>query len=246
MAIEPDERAARMTPEPPDSATSSQTANAAYQPLKRDIVRGVHAPGQKLLMSDLKTRYRLGVGPLREALTRLVGEHLVTTVSQRGYRVAPISLPALAAIYDARAELESLLVRMAIERGDDAWEAGILASLHRLSKVTRLENAEQTLELWDVRHQTFHDAIVAGCDCEPLLQARAALFDQAQRYRHLWLCDTVFSETTLATKRAEHATLVDALLARDVDTACEGMRAHLMTPVPIIRERLALHRATDV
>lgn len=31
--------------------------------------------GQKLLMSALKDRYGLGVGPLREALSQLVAEH---------------------------------------------------------------------------------------------------------------------------------------------------------------------------
>jgi len=31
-------------------------------------------------MSDLKTRYDLGVGPMREALSQLVSERLVTPV----------------------------------------------------------------------------------------------------------------------------------------------------------------------
>nr|WP_110667434.1 DNA-binding transcriptional regulator CsiR [Salinicola halophilus] len=221
-----------------DPAPASQTADDAYRQLKRDIVRGSHTPGGKLVMNDLKARYGLGVGPLREALTRLVGERLVTTVSQRGYRVAPLSLEALETIYDARAELEALLVRLAIERGDDDWEADIVASAHRLSKIQRLKSAEQTLTLWDTRHQAFHDAIVAGCGCEPLLQARAALFDQAQRYRYLWLRDTVFSDDALADKRAEHDALVEAVLERRAELACRQVRAHLLTPVPIIRERL--------
>ena len=41
-----------------------------HELLKRDIIRGVFRPGEKLLMSGLKARYGLGVGPLREASTR--------------------------------------------------------------------------------------------------------------------------------------------------------------------------------
>ena len=74
--------------------------------------------------------------------------------------------------------------------------------------------------------------------CLPLLQSRAALFDQAQRYRHLWLRQTVFSEQALAEKQREHQELLDTILARDASAAGLLMREHLMTPVPIIRERL--------
>jgi GntR family carbon starvation induced transcriptional regulator len=92
------------------------------------------------------------------------------------------------------------------------------------------------LEIWDARHKAFHSAIAAGCGSKHLLQLRSQLLDQAERYRHLWLKSTVFSEEALRQKRAEHATLVDAILARDAVKASALMREHLMTPVPIISD----------
>ena len=71
-----------------------------------------------------------------------------------------------------------------------------------------------------------------------LLQARAALFDQAERYRHLWLQQTVFSPAALEAKRQEHATLVEVILQRDSARACAMMQAHLLSPVSIIGELL--------
>src|SRR3990167_7505419 len=133
-----------------------------YDVLKRDIIRGLFKPGEKLLMSGLKERYGLGVGPLREALSQLVAERLVVAISQRGYRVAPMSLSELADIYDARANLEAMLLTLAIERGDDSWEAAILARAHTLGKVVEVRNAEEMLSLWDAPHKAFHEAIVAG------------------------------------------------------------------------------------
>ena len=187
-------------------------------------------------MSALKDRYGLGVGPLREALSQLVAEHLVIAINQKGYRVAPMSLEEMRDIYDARANLEAMILTLAIERGDDSWEALILARTHTVSKVMELRTQEQMLEIWDARHKAFHSAIASGCGSKHLLQLRSQLLDQAERYRHLWLKSTVFSEEALRQKRAEHATLVDAILARDSVKASVLMREHLMTPVPIISE----------
>jgi len=207
-----------------------------YERLKQDIIRGEYKPGEKLLMSGLKERYDLGVGPLREALSLLVAEHLVVAISQKGYRVAPMSIREMEDIYDARANLEAMIVSLAIERGDDAWEAQILANAHTLSKVMDVTTRAKVLDVWDERHKAFHSAIAAGCGSKHLLQARTYLFDQAERYRHLWLKQTVFSEEALARKRQEHNALVEAILARDTARATAMMRSHLMTPVPIILE----------
>ncbi|WP_298185430.1 DNA-binding transcriptional regulator CsiR [uncultured Pseudomonas sp.] len=210
----------------------------AYQLLKRDIIRGVFAPSEKLLMSTLKTRYDLGVGPLREALSQLVAERLVVAISQRGFRVAPMSLAELADIYDARAHLEALILGLAIARGDDAWEAQILAHAHSLAKVVAIKDTDEMLSLWDARHQAFHSALAAGCGSPHLLQVRRALFDQAERYRHLWLQQTVFSAAALQAKREEHTALVEATLQRDSERACAMIREHLLGPVNIISELL--------
>lgn len=211
-------------------------AISAYQSLKKDIIRGAYAPGEKLLMARLKQRYDLGVGPMREALSQLVAERLVIAISQRGYRVAPMSLAELTDIYDARAQLEGLMLELAIERGDDSWEAEILATSHTLSKVVEVTSAEEQLDLWDARHKAYHTAIVAGCRSPQLMQVRDSLFDQVERYRHLWLCETVFSSAALQAKREEHAALTEAVLSRDRPRARRMMREHLMTPVPIITE----------
>jgi GntR family transcriptional regulator, carbon starvation induced regulator len=135
-------------------------------------------------------------------LSQLVAERLVVAISQRGYRVAPMSLAELADLYDARAQLEGLILKLAIQRGDDSWEADILAKAHTLSKVMEVNSPDELLDIWDTRHQAFHTAIANVAVAPPtLLQVRQSLFDQVERYRHLWLCETVLSEAALERKR---------------------------------------------
>lgn len=221
------------------TAIPQPTAIDGYRWLKNDIIRGVYQPDEKLRMSLLTSRYELGVGPLREALSQLVAERLVTVVNQKGYRVAPMSEQELLDIFDARANMEAMLVALAIERGDDAWEAEILARAHMLSKLEAIDASEQMLDEWDQRHQAFHSAIVAGYGSQYLLQMRERLFDLAARYRFIWLRKTVLSVEMLEDKHDQHQTLTEAILARDAARASELMRQHLLTPIPIIQQAMS-------
>ena len=197
------------------------TSLDGYRWLKNDIIRGNFQPDEKLRMSLLTSRYALGVGPLREALSQLVAERLVTVVNQKGYRVASMSEQELLDIFDARANMEAMLVSLAIARGGDEWEADVLAKAHLLSKLEACDASEKMLDEWDLRHQAFHTAIVAGCGSHYLLQMRERLFDLAARYRFIWLRRTVLSVEMLEDKPDQHQTLTAAVLARDTARASE-------------------------
>lgn len=220
------------------TALSQPTAIDGYRWLKNDIIRGTYQPDEKLRMSLLTARYALGVGPLREALSQLVAERLVTVVNQKAIAWRPCQRRN-SSIFLTRANMEAMLVRLAIERGDDAWEAEILARAHMLSKLEASDASEHMLDEWDQRHQAFHSAIVAGCGSHYLLQMRERLFDLAARYRFIWLRETVLSVEMLEDKHIQHHTLTEAILAREAARASELMRQHLLTPIPIIRQAMA-------
>ncbi|MGC6745299.1 DNA-binding transcriptional regulator CsiR [Escherichia coli] len=216
------------------------TSLDGYRWLKNDIIRGNFQPDEKLRMSLLTSRYALGVGPLREALSQLVAERLVTVVNQKkgiGWRLCQSRSCSI--FFDARANMEAMLVSLAIARGGDEWEADVLAKAHLLSKLEACDASEKMLDEWDLRHQAFHTAIVAGCGSHYLLQMRERLFDLAARYRFIWLRRTVLSVEMLEDKHDQHQTLTAAVLARDTARASELMRQHLLTPIPIIQQAMA-------
>ncbi len=120
-----------------------------------------------------------------------LAERLVTVVNQKGYRVASMSEQELLDIFDARANMEAMLVSLAIARGGDEWRQTLAA--YPPSKLEACDASEKMLDEWDLRHQAFHTAIVAGCGSHYLLQTRERLFDLAARYRFIWLRRTVLS-----------------------------------------------------
>ena len=201
--------------------------------LKQDVLVGYFEAGQKLKMSQLKERYQVGVNPLREALSQLVVMQLVQVQDQRGYRVCPVSQPELIDIYDTRARIESLCVGLAIDRGDDAWEAGIVAAAYRLQSNAALLQANGDLQAWEQLHQQFHHAIVLGCGSEELLRVRLHLYEKASRYRNLWLRHNA-GHAAFDVNQMEHEQLVTAVLARDIKASQALVQQHILVPSRVL------------
>ncbi len=226
---------------PPDATDSGDNfASRVLIPLKQDILSGYFSPGEKLRMSRLKERYGVGVSPLREALSQLLVEQLVVVENQRGFRVHPISMEEMLDIYETRAHIEALCISQAIAKGDDGWEANILAAAHRLKKSGDLiAKAADELQEWESRHQAFHSAIAEGCGSPTLLHVRRALYEKTSRYRNLWLRQNMVNGSVFDANQKEHDELVSALLARDRKTAKALIRQHLLVPRQALQKTLA-------
>ena len=91
-------------------------STAVYRSLKRDILHGRLKPGEKLVASRLAEAFGVSIIPVREALTRLRAEGLVTIVPHTGAYVREIELKDLRDLYPIRGALEGLATRLACGR----------------------------------------------------------------------------------------------------------------------------------
>ena len=213
------------------------TAAQILDSLTNDIIQGKYSPRQKLHIKTLKDRYNVGTSPLREALSQLIAKDLVVSENQRGFYVSDISIDDLTDIYQARAKIESLCIEMAIDKGDDFWEANLIAASHRLNKYSKLDKID--MGEWQSRHAAFHEALVVGCMSPRLFQIRDSLFEKSTRYRNLWLRENVTNSAALEINQNEHAALLILALERDKKSAKKLIEAHIMTPVGIIKKSLS-------
>lgn len=234
-----------MTSRALDDNRTENFAGQVVSQLKQDILSGFFAPGEKLKMARLKERYNVGVSPLREALSQLMVEQLVVVENQRGFRVHPISKAELTDIYHTRAHIEALCVRLAIEQGDDIWEANIIACDHQLKKAASLlnesikqantlEDARHSMQQWETLHHNFHSAITAGCHSPTLLDVRHSLYEKASRYRNLWLKQYMVNNQVFDANQKDHDALLKALLNRDSERACQLVYEHLLGPYKLL------------
>jgi DNA-binding GntR family transcriptional regulator len=175
-------------------------------------------------MDELRKTYNVGLSPLREALMRLEAEDLVALEQNKGFRVSPVSREHLLDVGRMRAEIESLALKWAIEKGDVFWEADILSAFHRLSRQSKIDedNPMHISKAWNKEHRGFHSALVAACGSPILLSMLESLFDQAERYVALSIINLEKPRNDVS----EHEGLMQATLARDAKKACTLCREH--------------------
>lgn len=202
---------------------TSTLATTIGERLRAEIVTGRKGPGVKLLLHEIRAEFNASLSPIREALSRLASEGLVTAEDQRGYRVAPVSRANLGEILELRVLLECRALRASIERGDDAWEAELLAAHHRLSKYESGERRMSELEEWEGRHRFFHHRLIAACGSPVQLHFCKTLHDMNDRYRRLFLATHEPDRDV----PGEHRAIAQAAIARDAEGACRLLQAHI-------------------
>jgi len=212
-----------------EPAFAASQAERAYRLLRGEILHGALVPGERLRANDLQDRFSLGLTPIREALMRLQSEGLVAGETHRGARVSAISAREFADLMATRRAIERLCLTQAMARGDAAWEAEIVAAAHLLSRAALPDSAEdrEAAALWEQRHRRFHFALVAGCGSDWQLRFWNTLADHSERYRTIRLLHRREAKAGVRDIGAEHAAIMQAVLARDGAKACDLLDAHL-------------------
>ena len=206
------------------AATLTETL---HERIRQDIILGALQPSAKLKLEALSKSYGASVNTLRESLSRLAADGLVVAEGQKGFTVLPVSMDDLREITEMRQLLECHALRQSFANADLDWEAGLVGAYHKLSKVEALVEAEPEVygDAWERYNQEFHQALIANCRSRWLKAFHKAMYDHSQRYRMLSLKTKPFPRSQSAT---EHAQILEAALARDVDRAERVLAAHIL------------------
>lgn len=230
---------------PSDSPGSAGTtrASAVYEQLRADITHGVLAPGSKLRMEAMVSRYVVGASPLREALSRLSAEGLVARTDQRGFSVAALQWDELPILTRNRLQLEGLALRESIEHRDAAWEDQLVLLVHRLSRTPRSLSADHFVPnpAWETLHREFHRGLLARCPSRWLRGFCDSLADEAYRFRQVAAGKSFSSRN----EHAEHVAIFEAAIEGRVDDALRLLGEHYTRTSAVVatQARLRGHAA---
>jgi len=189
-----------------------------YKVLRRQILDAELPPGTRLKDSELAESLGISNTPVREALRRLEQTALVETIPRRGTFVKKLSLAEVEGLYEVREALETLAVRLAAERADDALLNQILqtAQLH-IAGVQRGAVSEY------LHHdRQFHHLIAEGAGNSVLASMLTSIADRIHITRRM---DLGQHQDEMAGQ--EHAEIGQALSHRDGEEAARLMQHHI-------------------
>ena len=216
---------------PPIAETLAQQAADLIQ---NAILVGDLVPDGRLTIPALAERFAIGITPVREGLSRLAARGLVSSVGNRGFRVAPMSEGDLRDITGSRYEVEAAALRLSMTLRHDSWEGDLVAAFHRLKRVIGRndEPISEDRQDYETAHRGFHHALIAGCGLPSLVVFQRELYDRAFRYRR------VMGAKGLDQARAlrEHQILIDLALKDDPEKACAALQNHLYMTMASIYE----------
>lgn len=204
------------------------------QTLADDIVSGRLTPGTKLDAQSVAERFGVSRTPIRETFGHLAAMGLVTHRPNRGVMVATLSPAVLSELYEAMAELEAALARLAALRMNSKQREQ-LVSLHQDS-VNLVRDG--TADDYARYNQEFHSLIFAGAQSPQLRQLA-----EATRTRLLPFRRAQFRISNRVSQSwEEHDAIVKGIVAGDAEGVARMMRHHMQTVSAMTAEFVAEHQ----
>ncbi|MFG1797109.1 GntR family transcriptional regulator [Nocardia sp. NPDC049149] len=177
--------------------------------LRRVILDGAVPPCTRIPLREVAELFGVSHIPVREALKTLIGEGLVTHEPHGGYAVAQLTVAELREMYIVRETLENASLAAAALRATDADRAELLAVNALLEQAIRDDDPVA----YQRQSRNFHIALTKPSRLFRLLHMLESAWnitEPVQSMVHIGRADRVRLHT-------DHALLLDAFLARDVD-----------------------------
>lgn len=193
----------------------------AYEAIKTAILRWELAPGEQVTELQLTTSFGYRRAAVRAALTRLSHERFVQAIPRQGYAIAPITFKLVQDLFGLRLIVERAAARLAAERADDAYIAGLIC----LNDACEHRPGQEDIAALREANRLFHIALVAGAGNDLLTATAANALDGMQRILYLPQVANVWK--TIDATYEDHAVIIEALRLRDPDAAEQAIAGHI-------------------
>lgn len=196
-----------------------------YRSLCEDVLAGRFAPGERITLEEISTRFGVSAMPVRDAVRRLAETGTVVLRPKTAIRFAELTRDEFDELMDMRTALETLATRAAaINATDD--------QIYQLNGLARAADSVLDAANWpdyQARNAAFHTALYAMSRRPLLCKTIANLGLRFGPYIRLW----GFDEATAG--RDRHFDIVNALRRKDGDVAAALVAADISAGMQAVR-----------
>jgi DNA-binding GntR family transcriptional regulator len=188
-----------------------------YDHIKDRAISFSFKPGERINEVDLAKKLGASRTPLREALNRLTAEGLLTFERGRGFFCRDLKPREIFELYQLRLTLEVASARLACELATDKELDKVKVFLAETGTDRGALSSEKLVEFDEI----FHEYIVSFTRNSEMTRVLKNVNERIKFFR--WIdMDNRRNET-----QHEHRNILQAICARDADTAGELMQQHI-------------------
>lgn len=215
-----------------DSREIRQTIrDRVYARLRKAIVEGYFAPGERLIQDKLAEQLGVSRSPVREAIRRLESEGLVEVAPVRGVTVINMPLDEAVGLYDLREVLEGLAARLAARNISPNQLSELRDCVKRMEE---LLPPKTTPHRWVEENSRFHEIIVQASRNRKLMELLPVLRESIGV-----LCRAIESNPgRVAEAMREHEAILAAIATGDAEEAERLGRLHIVHSKNAVLARL--------
>ena len=197
---------------------SVSLANQVFETIERNILNGVYPAGSSLSESKLSEELGVSRTPIREALSKLESEMLISSTSA-GTIVLGITKYDVEDMFFVKKQLEPFAFRLAADNITD--EA--LARLKHIIEQQEFYAMKKDTESMRNLDTEFHDIIYSQAKSPVLFSILSPNHHKLLKFRK----DSLEKSDRILHSVEEHTALYEALKARDGEKAEKLMREHI-------------------
>lgn len=191
-----------------------------YELLRNEILDLHIAPGSPVDEVQLAERFGMSRTPIREALVRLAGEGLITTLPNRSTLVANLDMLHLAPYFDALVLMYRVTTQLAARNHRAADLEAIRAHQAEFAAAVAGQDALAMI----ATNAAFHRAIAEASANPYFTSLFSRLLDEGRRLLRLYYLS--YEDRLPQRFVAEHEAIIAAIAARDEPAAERLARAH--------------------
>jgi DNA-binding GntR family transcriptional regulator len=206
---------------------------SVYAALRREILSMALEPGSPLDEVRLSERFKMSRTPIREALLRLAGEGLVTTLPNRNTIVATIDFASLPTYFEALTLMYRVTMRGAAVRRDAEIMRRVRDRQKEFADAVTAHDAFGMIEA----NREFHVAIAELAGNPYYTTFFARLLDEGRRILRLYY--STFDDRLPRQYVDEHEEMIAAIEAGDIGRADRLAIDHAAQIVRQIQEYIA-------
>lgn len=206
-------------------------ASAVADRLREQILAGRLQEGQQLRQDYIAKEFQTSRIPVREALSHLAAEGLITIVPDRGAVVSSLAPEEIWEIFETRAVLECHILRLAIPNFTNADFATAEEILRQYQASLELDSE---MPHWGEWNWSFHSILYEPANRPTMLSFIKTLNTNCDRYTRLHLVVT----RKLHQAGEAHRILLEACKTRDPEIAAAELWRHITTAGSYLKEFL--------